>query len=52
MTGHSPGPEEEFDRCEDELLDRLETGRSSGDITGEGTGRRSRRVTSGRRRVA
>jgi hypothetical protein len=30
--------EEEFDRCEDELLDRLETGMRSGRTTGEGTG--------------
>jgi hypothetical protein len=30
--------EEEFDRCEDELLDRLETGLRSGPTTGEGTG--------------
>ncbi|MGW7526110.1 gas vesicle protein GvpG [Streptomyces sp. NPDC054783] len=29
--------EEEFDRCEDELLDRLETGMRSGYATGEGT---------------
>ncbi|MFF5436035.1 gas vesicle protein GvpG [Streptomyces achromogenes] len=31
--------EEEFDRCEDELLDRLETAMHSGDTTGNGTGR-------------
>ncbi|MCC5476310.1 gas vesicle protein GvpG [Streptomyces sp. NPDC059680] len=30
--------EEEFDRREDELLDRLETGMRSGHATGEGTG--------------
>jgi hypothetical protein len=30
--------EEEFDRCEDELLERLETGMRSGGTTGEGTG--------------
>jgi Gas vesicle protein G len=30
--------EEEFDRREDELLDRLETGMRSGRTTGEGTG--------------
>lgn len=30
--------EEEFDRCEDELLDRLETAMRSGRTTGEGTG--------------
>jgi hypothetical protein len=31
--------EEEFDRREDELLDRLETALHSGDTTGNGTGR-------------
>ncbi|WP_318200484.1 gas vesicle protein GvpG [Streptomyces sp. SCL15-4] len=31
--------EEEFDRREDELLDRLETAMHSGDTTGNGTGR-------------
>ncbi|MFH9657716.1 gas vesicle protein GvpG [Streptomyces sp. NPDC017248] len=31
--------EEEFDRTEDELLDRLETALRSGDTTGNGTGR-------------
>ncbi|MGW2640494.1 gas vesicle protein GvpG [Streptomyces sp. NPDC001348] len=30
--------EEEFDRREDELLDRLETGMGSGETTGNGTG--------------
>ncbi|WP_251095598.1 gas vesicle protein GvpG [Streptomyces sp. Caat 7-52] len=30
--------EEEFDRREDELLDRLETALRSGDTTGNGTG--------------
>ncbi|WP_225826097.1 gas vesicle protein GvpG [Streptomyces naphthomycinicus] len=31
--------EEEFDRTEDELLDRLEIALRSGDTTGNGTGR-------------
>ncbi|MBL1083876.1 gas vesicle protein GvpG [Streptomyces actinomycinicus] len=31
--------EEEFDRREDELLDRLEIAQRSGDTTGNGTGR-------------